>query len=172
MDSWEPVIAFAATTYGFVGSSASLLQARAVRRRGDADSVSLGFLLLHGGGYALWFLYGASISSTPIMLVDGIGFITAGVTINVTLAMRRRTAQRSALASADPSPANVTRSRGRAGTHPSRSVVRVAWLTCSRFAGSPTRWVASTRHATPRPRLSRVATGSSSASAVTSGRLI
>lgn len=160
VDSWEPVIAFAATTYGFVGSSASLLQARTVLRRGDADAVSLGFLLLHGGGYALWFLYGASIGSMPIMLVDGIGFVAATVTVSVTLAMRRRTtAQRSMLASADPSPANVTRSRGRAGTHPSRSVVRVAWLTCSRLAGSPMAWVASTRQATPAPRTTRVATG-------------
>ena len=90
MDTLEPLIALVATAYGFVGSSSSLLQARALRHRGDAGSVSLAFLCLHGAGYGIWFLYGLSIGSLPILLVDGIGFLSAAVTLRVALSLRRR----------------------------------------------------------------------------------
>jgi uncharacterized protein with PQ loop repeat len=90
METLEPLIAFAATAYGFVGSSSSLLQARAARRRGDAASVSVAFLCLHGGGYAIWFLYGLSIASVPILLVDGLGFLSTTVTLYVIASLRRQ----------------------------------------------------------------------------------
>jgi hypothetical protein len=91
METFEPLIAFVATAYGFVGSSSSLLQARALRRGGDAGSVSLAFLCLHGGGYAIWFLYGLSIGSVPILLVDGLGFASTAVTLRVAVSLRRVT---------------------------------------------------------------------------------
>ena len=82
------VIATAATLYGIGGALAVLLQARQLRERGSSCDVSARFLAVYVGGYAIWALYGASIESSPIVLVHVVGLLTGGVTLALALALR------------------------------------------------------------------------------------
>lgn len=77
-----------ATCYGVCGALASLSQARQVRRRGSSCDVSAGFFAMYAGGYAIWLMYGVSIGSVPLILVDAAGLICGGITLAVTLSMR------------------------------------------------------------------------------------
>ena len=87
-----------ATAYGMGAGLSSLLQARRMRRRGTSGDVSLGFLASYLGGYAIWFAYGLSIGSVPLIAVDAVGLVCGGVTLLV--AMRLRPAPKPAVADA------------------------------------------------------------------------
>ena len=82
------VLGAAATIYGVVAAGAALLQARQILRRGTSCDVSARFFASYAGGYAIWLLYGLSIDSLPLILVDAIGFVCGGITLAVTLALR------------------------------------------------------------------------------------
>jgi hypothetical protein len=43
---------------------------------------------MYAGGYAIWLMYGVSIGSVPLILVDAAGLICGGITLAVTLRMR------------------------------------------------------------------------------------
>jgi hypothetical protein len=43
---------------------------------------------MYAGGYAIWLMYGVSIASVPLILVDVAGLICGGITLAVTLSMR------------------------------------------------------------------------------------
>jgi uncharacterized protein with PQ loop repeat len=64
------------------------MQARQVSRRGSSCDVSARFFATYAGGYAIWLLYGLSIQSLPLILVDSIGLLCGLVTLVVTLRMR------------------------------------------------------------------------------------
>lgn len=82
------ILATAATVYGVGGALSVLLQARQMVARGSSSDVSLRFLATYVGGYAIWLLYGLSISSTPIVLVHALGLLTGAVTLAVALELR------------------------------------------------------------------------------------
>jgi MtN3 and saliva related transmembrane protein len=77
-----------ATCYGVCGAFAALCQARQIRRRGSSCDVSARFFAMYAGGYAMWLMYGVSIGSVPLIVVDAAGLICGGITLAVTLRMR------------------------------------------------------------------------------------
>jgi MtN3 and saliva related transmembrane protein len=77
-----------ATCYGVCGALAALCQARQIRRRGSSCDVSARFFAMYAGGYAMWLMYGVSIGSVPLIVVDAAGLICGGITLAVTLRMR------------------------------------------------------------------------------------
>jgi uncharacterized protein with PQ loop repeat len=77
-----------ATLYGVGAAATALLQARQVLRRGSSCEVSARFFATYAGGYAVWLLYGLSISSLPLILVDAAGLLCGLVTLAVTLSLR------------------------------------------------------------------------------------
>ena len=58
---------------GVGAAGAALLQARQVFRRRSSCEVSARFFASYAGGYAIWLLYGLSIGSLPLLLVDAAG---------------------------------------------------------------------------------------------------
>jgi uncharacterized protein with PQ loop repeat len=108
-----------ATLYGVGAAGAVLLQARQVLRRGSSCEVSARFFATYAGGYAVWLLYGLSIGSMPLILVDAAGLLCGLVTLAITLSMRgsllrprswrtcpERRPSRIDSASGDPAPAS------------------------------------------------------------------
>jgi uncharacterized protein with PQ loop repeat len=77
-----------ATLYGVGAAGTALMQARQVSRRGSSCDVSARFFAAYAGGYAIWLLYGLSIQSLPLILVDSVGLLCGLVTLVVTLRMR------------------------------------------------------------------------------------
>jgi uncharacterized protein with PQ loop repeat len=77
-----------ATVYGVGAACTALLQARQVVRRRSSCEVSARFFATYAGGYAVWLLYGLSIGSVPLILVDAAGLLCGLVTLAVTLSMR------------------------------------------------------------------------------------
>jgi uncharacterized protein with PQ loop repeat len=77
-----------ATLYGVGAASAALLQARQVMRRRSSCEVSARFFATYAGGYAVWLLYGLSIGSLPLILVDAAGLLCGLATLAITLSMR------------------------------------------------------------------------------------
>jgi uncharacterized protein with PQ loop repeat len=77
-----------ATFYGVGAAATALLQARQVLRRRSSCEVSARFFATYAGGYAVWLLYGLSIGSLPLILVDAAGLLCGLVTLAITLSMR------------------------------------------------------------------------------------
>ena len=100
------LLATVATLYGVGAAGAALLQARQILRRGSSRDVSARFFATYAGGYAIWLLYGLSIGSLPLILVDAVGLVSGTLTLAVTLAMRdpRRRPGRWSRAAALPQP--------------------------------------------------------------------
>jgi len=82
------IMSFVATSYGVGAAGAVLLQAREIVRRRSSCDVSARFFAAYAGGYAVWLLYGISIGSLPLILVDAAGLLCGMVTLGVTLRMR------------------------------------------------------------------------------------
>jgi uncharacterized protein with PQ loop repeat len=78
----------AATAYGVLGALKSLLQTRQMLARRTSGEVSAGFLASYAGGYAIWLAYGLSTGSLPLIVVDTVGLLCAGLTLAVALALR------------------------------------------------------------------------------------
>jgi uncharacterized protein with PQ loop repeat len=86
---FEPeLMGMVATLYGVGAAAAVLLQARQVLRRGSSCEVSARFFATYAGGYAVWLLYGLSIGSLPLILVDAAGLLCGLVTLAITLSLR------------------------------------------------------------------------------------
>lgn len=82
------VLGTVATVYGVGAAAAALLQARQIVRRRSSCEVSARFFATYAGGYAVWLLYGLSIESVPLILVDAAGLACGAATLAITLAMR------------------------------------------------------------------------------------
>ena len=78
----------AATAYGLIAALAALLQTRQMRARGTSCDVSARFFAAYAGGYAIWLLYGLSVASVPLIVVDGVGLLCGGFTLAVALSLR------------------------------------------------------------------------------------
>src|SRR5215472_253650 len=77
-----------ATVYGVLAAVKSLLQTRQMLARRSSRDVSAGFLASYTGGYAIWLAYGLSTGSLPLIVVDTVGLLCAGLTIAVALSLR------------------------------------------------------------------------------------
>src|SRR5688500_5668480 len=82
------LMAMIATLYGVGAAGTVLLQARQIARRRSSCDVSARFFATYAGGYAIWLLYGLSIGSLPLILVDAAGLLCGLVTLAITLSMR------------------------------------------------------------------------------------
>ena len=82
------LIGTVATLYGLGAACTALLQARQVARRGSSCDVSARFFATYAGGYGVWMVYGISIGSLPLILVDLVGLLCGLITLAVTLSMR------------------------------------------------------------------------------------
>jgi MtN3 and saliva related transmembrane protein len=82
------LLATAASGYGVAAALAVLLQARQLLRSRRSCEVSARFFASYVGGYVVWLLYGVSIGSMPLILVDLVGFVCGGFTLGLTLALR------------------------------------------------------------------------------------
>jgi uncharacterized protein with PQ loop repeat len=78
----------AATVYGVIAPLSALLQARQMLARRSSREVSVRFFASYAGGYAIWLLYGLSAGSAPLIVVDAVGVLCAGLTLAVALALR------------------------------------------------------------------------------------
>jgi uncharacterized protein with PQ loop repeat len=77
-----------ATVYGVLSALKSLLQTRQMLARRSSRDVSAGFLASYTGGYAIWLAYGLSTGSVPLIIVDTVGLLCAGLTIAVAWSLR------------------------------------------------------------------------------------
>ncbi len=78
----------AATVYGVLAALKSLLQTRQMLARRSSGEVSAGFLASYAGSYAIWLAYGLSTGSLPLIVVDTVGLLCAGLTLAVALSLR------------------------------------------------------------------------------------
>jgi uncharacterized protein with PQ loop repeat len=78
----------AATAYGVLAALSVLLQARQMLVRRASCEVSGRFFASYAGGYAVWLLYGLSVSNVPLIVVDAVGLLCAGLTLAVALSLR------------------------------------------------------------------------------------
>ncbi len=82
------LLGLAATGYGVAAAFSALLQTRQMLARRASCDVSARFFAAYVGGYAIWLLYGLSIGSLPLILVDAAGLLCGLVTLAVTLSLR------------------------------------------------------------------------------------
>ena len=86
--SFAQLIGTAATAYGVLAALAVLLQAREMLARRASCEVSGRFFASYAGGYAIWLLYGLSVGSMPLVVVDAVGLVCGGLTLAVALSLR------------------------------------------------------------------------------------
>jgi MtN3 and saliva related transmembrane protein len=86
--SLAQIIGTAATAYGVLAALAVLLQAREMLARRASCEVSGRFFASYAGGYAIWLLYGLSVGSVPLVVVDAVGLVCGGLTLAVALSLR------------------------------------------------------------------------------------
>ena len=79
---------FLVIAYGVGAAGAGLLQARRLLQTRSSCEASALFFAVYAGGYALWVVYGLSIGSLPLVIVNGIGFVSAALTLAVALSLR------------------------------------------------------------------------------------
>src|SRR5262252_2923823 len=78
----------AATAYGVLAALTTLSQARQMLARGTSCEVSGRFFASYAGGYAIWLVYGLSTGNLPLITVDAVGLLCAGLTLAVALSLR------------------------------------------------------------------------------------
>jgi uncharacterized protein with PQ loop repeat len=82
------LLGLTATGYGVVAALAALLQTRQMLARRASCDVSARFFAAYVGGYAIWLLYGLSVGSVPLIIVDAVGLLCGGLTLSVALSLR------------------------------------------------------------------------------------
>jgi uncharacterized protein with PQ loop repeat len=90
-----------ATLYGVGAAAAGLLQVRQMLQRRRSCEVSARFFAAYAGGYAIWLLYGLSIMSVPLIVVDLVGLVCGAATLAVALRLRGSLVRPSTWASCD-----------------------------------------------------------------------
>ena len=97
------LLGFLATAYGVFAALAALLQARQMLTRRASCDVSARFFAAYAGGYAIWLLYGLSVSNIPLIVVDSVGLLCGGLTLAVALSLRGSLLRPASWASCDQS---------------------------------------------------------------------
>ena len=85
---WIDLIGVIATVYGVGGALSILLQARQMLVRHASCDVSVRFLAVYVGGYAIWLLYGLSLGNAPIIAVHALGLVSGTATLAVAIRLR------------------------------------------------------------------------------------
>ena len=124
MSATSQLLGTAATAYGVIAPLSALLQARQMLARRSSREVSVRFFASYAGGYAIWLLYGLSAGSTPLIVVDAVGVLCAGLTLAVALALRGSLVRLAGWTDRAAIPSPRGRSRARADGHPERGAVR------------------------------------------------
>lgn len=88
MTTTSQLISTAASAYGVLAALSVLLQARQMLARRASCDVSGRFFASYVGGYGIWLLYGLSVGSVPLILVDVVGLLCGGLTLAVALSLR------------------------------------------------------------------------------------
>ena len=88
MHGTPQLLGFVATMYGVLAALAALLQTRQMLTRRASCDVSARFFAAYAGGYAVWLLYGLSVNSVPLIIVDSVGLLCGGLTLAVALSLR------------------------------------------------------------------------------------
>lgn len=86
--SISPLVGTAAIAYGVLAALSVLLQARQMLTRRDSCELSVRFFASYVGGYAIWLLYGLSVGNVPLIVVDAVGLLCAGLTLAVAVSLR------------------------------------------------------------------------------------
>ena len=81
-------LALVATAYGTLAALAGLMQMRQMLQRRTSCDVSARFFTAYAGGYAIWLVYGISVGSLPLIVVDAVGLLCGGLTLGVALSLR------------------------------------------------------------------------------------
>jgi uncharacterized protein with PQ loop repeat len=81
-------LALGATAYGVLAALAALLQTRQMLTRRASCDVSARFFAAYAGGFAIWLLYGVSVASVPLIVVDAVGLLCGCLTLAVALSLR------------------------------------------------------------------------------------
>ena len=74
--------------YGVGAAGAGLLQVRRLLEARSSCEASVLFFAVYAGGYAVWLAYGISLGSLPLVIVNGLGFVCATLTLGVALSLR------------------------------------------------------------------------------------
>ena len=82
------MLTYLATAYGVGAAGAALFQTRQLLETRRSREVSARFFGVYAGGYAIWFAYGLSIGSMPLIVVDAIGVVCATATLAIVLSLR------------------------------------------------------------------------------------
>jgi len=82
------LLAAIAAVYGVLAALITLLQTRQMLARRASCDVSARFLASYAGGYGIWLAYGLSTGSIPLIVVDTVGLLCAGLTLAVALSLR------------------------------------------------------------------------------------
>jgi uncharacterized protein with PQ loop repeat len=82
------MLVFLVTAYGVGAAGAGLFQVRQLLEGRRSCEVSALFFAVYAGGYAIWLVYGVSIGSLPLIIVDGIGVVCATLTLAIALSLR------------------------------------------------------------------------------------
>src|SRR5262249_31162986 len=78
----------AATAYGVLAALTTPLQTPQMLARGTSCEVWGRFCASYAGGYAIWLVYGLSTGTLPLITVDAVGLLCAGLTLAVALSLR------------------------------------------------------------------------------------
>ena len=89
LSSLAPALAALATAYGLVAAASALLQVRRMAERRTSEDVSLSFLSLYVNGHLVWLVYGMSIASFPLIVVEAVGLVFGGWALGLALHLRR-----------------------------------------------------------------------------------
>ena len=81
------LLAAIAAVYGVLAALITLLQTRQMLARRSSCDVSALFLASYAGGYGIWLAYGLSTGSIPLIVVDTVGLLCAGLTLAVALSL-------------------------------------------------------------------------------------
>ena len=109
-------------------SQCSSRRAGCTHVRGTSVDVSVRFLAVYVGGFAVWLLYGIGIGDVPVIVVHAVGLVCGTVTLAVELRLRGPAAEKATSRSAgeDRSRARPGRPSVREPEHEARPVgVRV-----------------------------------------------
>ncbi len=73
------------TIYWVAGAMAILLQARRIAARHSSADVSLRFMALYVGGYAIGLMYGMAIGNVALVVSSAVGFLCGAFTLALVL---------------------------------------------------------------------------------------
>lgn len=82
------MLTFLVTAYGVGAAGAALFQTRQLLVSRRSCEVSARFFAVYAGGYGIWLVYGMSIASMPLIIVDAIGVVCATATLGIALSLR------------------------------------------------------------------------------------